>query len=276
MESYSDFIGLGIAGNFALHLEQAGELEDFKDLDILDESAPKGLFPFYLKGSSTQLGVYPLSSTKIQLPADRSLRVQAEPEVALICELEYIDGKVCKVIPKQLAAYNDCSIRREGATKISQKKNWGDNSKGISGALVDIDSFKDGADLDSWHIVSYLRHGDTLHQYGEDAPLVGYSYFHTKLLDWIVVQLNEQIDIGPLEPISEYLQELNYPQRALISIGATRYTTYGESRFLKEDDEVIVALYDSKIHSSSDIQSAIVDKQYDLDSTSILTQKVYF
>jgi len=48
MQNYKNFLGLGIAGNFALHLAQAGELEDFKDIITADEAAPKGMFPFYL------------------------------------------------------------------------------------------------------------------------------------------------------------------------------------------------------------------------------------
>ena len=49
MTQYENFLGLGIAGNFALHLAQAGELEDFKDIITEDEAAPKGMFPFYLQ-----------------------------------------------------------------------------------------------------------------------------------------------------------------------------------------------------------------------------------
>jgi len=46
MEQYKNYLGLGIAGNFALHLAQAGELEDFKNVLTEDEAAPKGMFPF--------------------------------------------------------------------------------------------------------------------------------------------------------------------------------------------------------------------------------------
>ena len=41
MAKYKNFLGLGIAGNFALHLAQAGELEEFKDIITADEAAPK-------------------------------------------------------------------------------------------------------------------------------------------------------------------------------------------------------------------------------------------
>ena len=52
-------IGLGVAGNFAGHLEQAGEADDFKDLVIKDADAPKGIFPFYVPGGSVPGGSVP-------------------------------------------------------------------------------------------------------------------------------------------------------------------------------------------------------------------------
>ena len=48
-------ICLGVAGNFAHHLEQAGELEDFKDVVTATPDAPKGIFPFYLPNGYHQL-----------------------------------------------------------------------------------------------------------------------------------------------------------------------------------------------------------------------------
>ena len=46
--NFRNVIGLGVAGNFTGHLEQAGEASDFKDLVIEDPNAPKGVFPFYV------------------------------------------------------------------------------------------------------------------------------------------------------------------------------------------------------------------------------------
>lgn len=39
------FIGLGVAGNFAGHLEQAGEAADFAKVEAVQ---PKAIFPFYV------------------------------------------------------------------------------------------------------------------------------------------------------------------------------------------------------------------------------------
>ncbi|MDT8337829.1 MAG: DUF5718 family protein [Sulfurimonas sp.] len=277
MYRYRDYLGLGIAGNFALHLAQAGELEDFKDIITADEAAPKGMFPFYLpkrvQGAKEILNTYPLSSSTIKIP-HKELNIQAEPEVALICKLEYINNKLSKIITTHFGAYNDCSIRVAGASKISDKKNWGENSKGLSENLIKIDTFSDGGIMDSYSICSFLKREGELHAYGEDVSLKGYSYFYEKLQEWMVAQINTQRDFGPLEPLSEYIASCSNPSDAIISIGATRYTPYGESTFLKEDDKLFVVLYNHTELSLDDVIKSIKDDSFDSSNMSVLKQKV--
>lgn len=277
MQKYQEFLGLGIAGNFALHLDQAGEAEDFKDIITADEAAPKGMFPFYLplhvEGAKEILNTYPLSSNTIKLPKT-DVNVQAEPEVALKCKLEYKDGLLSKIIPTHFAAYNDCSIRVKGASKISDKKNWGEASKGISDNLIKIDKFCDGGVMDNYNICSFLRRSGELTAYGEDVELNGYSYFYEKLLDWIINQINIQKDFGPLEPLNEYISTCREPKEAIISIGATRYTPYGESTFLKSNDEVIIVVYNTKNTSLKNVINDIKNNNYDTENMSVLAQKV--
>jgi hypothetical protein len=282
MSDYSNYLGLGIAGNFALHLAQAGELEDFKDVITEDEAAPKGIFPFYLPCKKTTeaerprelLSTYPLSSSMITLPKE-DVNVQAEPEVGLLCEITYsADGKVEAIIPKKFGAYNDCSIRVAGAQKISDKKNWGENSKGIAEKLIEIDKFAEGGVMDNYSICSFLRRDDELHAYGEDVELNGYSYFYAKLTDWIVNQINTQEDFGPLEDIKNYITICNNPTKLIISIGATRYSEYGETTFLKAGDEVIVALYDHTKYSQDTLTQHIQNGEYNQENLSILAERV--
>ena len=277
MQKYKNFLGLGIAGNFALHLAQAGELEEFKDIITADEAAPKGMFPFYLptpvKNAKKILNTYPLSSDTIKLP-NEDVNVQAEPEVGLVCTLEYTDKKLSKIIPTHFGAYNDCSIRVASANKISDKKNWGANSKGLSDTLINIDKFSNGGIMDNYSICSFLRRDNEVIAYGEDVELNGYSYFYEKLLDWMSNQINVQKDFGPLEPLNEYIKECNFPKEAIISIGATRYTTYGETTFLKTDDEVIIVVYNAKDISNEDVVKSIKDNSYSTNNMSVLAQKV--
>jgi len=282
---YKKFLGLGIAGNFALHLDQAGEAEDFKDVITADEAAPKGLFPFFLPRMQNPvnqaeltakkiLATYPLGADYIKLPADKTLNIQAEPEVGLVCDIEYTTGKVSKVTPRYFGAYNDFSIRVKGAKKISAKKNWGHETKGFSNTIIKIDKFSEGGNIDNYSICSFLRRDGEVHAYGEDVELTGYSYFHEKLSDWILNQINTQEDFGPLEPISEYIHACDNPPEAIISIGATRYTPYGETTFLKTGDESIVILYDATKLSNSDILEMVKNSKYDENNMSVLAQKV--
>jgi len=246
-------IGFGIAGNFADHLEQAGEIADFLNVKTDEEKAPKGLFPFYQpKNKESFLNIFPLSDSIIQMP-ETGENLQAEPEVALYCQIVYEDEKVKELIPLKFAAYNDCSIRREGAKKISVKKNWGEKTKGVSEAFIDIKKFEKGSLMDTFHIASFLKRDNIMHEYGEDSPVLGYSYFYKKLASWVVQKMNTQKDSGPLEDIGEILKSNEYPRHALISIGATRYADFGEKNFLQYGDEIFIAVYDSSRYSHDEI-----------------------
>lgn len=271
-KDYRNFLGLGIAGNFALHLKQAGELEDFKDIITADEAAPKGVFPFYIPNNSTFLGTYPLSHHTIQLP-DEVVNVQAEPEVGFTCKIVYEDGQIVSITPTHFGAYNDTSLRKNAA-KISLKKNWGIASKGISSQLIEIESFSENSNIDNYRICSFLRRDGNVFRYGEDVALTGYSYFHEKLLNWIKNQINSQKDFGPLQDVLALIKEASFPQEMIISIGATRYTEYGEHTFLQSGDEVIVALYDNNLYCQNPIMSKIVAGEYEAEGMSVLAQKV--
>ena len=62
--------GIGVAGNFAGHLEQAGEARDFTSVGGAVD-APKGIFPFYAAGCGTFLDDFPLSSDRTDDPDRR-------------------------------------------------------------------------------------------------------------------------------------------------------------------------------------------------------------
>jgi len=242
---FKNMIGLGVAGNFAHHLEQAGELEDFKHVKTEEPDAPKGIFPFYLPQSSTFLGTYPISSDVLNLP-NYEANAQVEPEVAILFKIIYNEQKEVKdLIAKKFTPFNDCTIRKEGAKKISEKKSWGTTSKGIGKSWIDIDKFEEGGVMDSYNLCSFVRRDGTLHPYGEDAPLLGYSYFYGKLKNWLIKKMNEQKDFDPLEDISKHLKDSNYPTHAIISIGATAYAEFGEKNYLQSGDEIFVVVYNT-------------------------------
>lgn len=273
----NNFIGLGVAGNFAGHLEQAGEAADFVKVVTQEAIQPKAIFPFYVPSENLALqdqflAQFPLSNDTISFPNDAD-NLQIEPEVALFCEIEYQNGNVIKLTPTHFAAYNDCSIRRPNARKICEKKNWGANSKGISATKIALDHFNQGGNLDDYRIACFHKRNGELSEYGIDSPTVGYSYFHQKLLDWIVDRMNNQPDQDPMNNIADLLQRADYPTQAVISIGATRYTEFGEKNFLQIGDTSIVVVYNGNQFSHEQIVEMARREQF-ADGVSALVQQV--
>ena len=265
-------IGIGVAGNFTGHLEQAGEAKDFVKVKVVDEKAPKGIFPFYTPNSKRFLGEYPISASEIKM-AGENTKLQPEPEVALFCELIYQDRKIVNLIPKQFTAFNDCSLRQE-APKISRKKNWGLCSQGASKTFIPIDKFEPGGVMDNYNITCFLKRNGKVFNYGVDSQVSGYSYFYKKLVDWMIDKLNNQKNKGPLENIVELLRASRFPKQALIAIGATRYTNYGEKTYLEVGDIVYVVVYDSRLYKRKAIKSFVEKDNFSTKNMSILRQKV--
>lgn len=260
-------IGLGVAGNFAKHLEQAGEIKDFVHVQA-KEGAPKGIFPFYLPKSDSFLNVFPLSAE--QQVASGTINPQLEPEMALYCQIEYQEGKVVGIHPRKFAAFNDCTVRKDGATKISQKKNWGESSKGVSNTWIDLDKFSLGGVLDGYKLASFAKRDGVLHPYGVDTEVLGYSYFYEILIDWLIEKMNTQEDTGPLENIANLLAENDYPEFAVISVGATAYEPFGEKNYLESGDEIYVAVYPKEIENIAEW----IEKGECPENASILKQAV--
>lgn len=266
-------IGFGVAGNFAGHLEQAGESRDFTEVKTEEEDAPKGLFPFYLpKGGPAFLNVYPLTATVLQLP-EEPCDLHMEPEVALVCTLRYENGKVAEITPTAFGAYNDATIRKQ-APKISVKKNWGAFTKGFSSTLVPIDRFAPGGVMDSWRIASFLLRNGEWKRYGQDSPVLGYSYFYEKLLRWMTEKLGNQHDHGPLEELPALLEAAGRPETAVISIGATRYTEYGETTFLRAGDVAAVVAYDGNLYDPETLFEKVRDQNLEGEGISPLVTDI--
>lgn len=269
----------GVAGNFTGHLEQAGEASDFVNVKTKEAIAPKAMFPTYIplkdKAEVTPsfLSKFPFDENKIIYPAGEQ-KIQLEPECAIIFDVKWNNGKVEKLIPLVFAASNDCSIRKEGAKKISQKKNWGASSKGFSSQLIKVDSFNSEGILNRYRIASFMIRGKEVFTYGEDSAVRDYSYIYEKLNDWMIEKLNDQKDEGPAENINSYLNEAGCPEQIMISIGATRYTEFGETNFLNGGDESVVVLYPEDKYTFNDIKSGL-EKGTSFDNgVSVLRQKV--
>ncbi|MCV7226166.1 DUF5718 family protein [Mycolicibacterium komossense] len=263
LDELHSWFGFGVAGNFAGHLEQAGEAVDF--VNVASEGvAPKGIFPWYAPGSDSFLGEFPLSSDAIILPeSDEPLNLQIEPEVGLACKVAWSGDTVASLEPFALGAFNDCSIRRPGAPKISHKKNWGPASKGVAREFFDISDLTPDGPTATLRLVCHLQTADgQVHEYGVDSPLLGYSYYGEVLLDWIVERLANQKGSAetPLEDVGALMAAAGHPKNVLIGIGATRYTALGESTFLQSGDEAIVRVYDTESDAFSELRQKVATR----------------
>ncbi len=260
-EEMRSWFGFGVAGNFAGHLEQAGEAADFVNVTS-EGSAPKGIFPWYAPGVDGFLGEFPLSHDEVLLPpeTDGPLNLQIEPEVGLAAHVHWNGDTVASLEPFALGAFNDCSIRRPGAPKISYKKNWGPSSKGVAAQFFDISDLTPDGPTATLRLVCYLRGSDgEEHAYGVDSPLLGYSYYGEVLLDWIAERLANQKGSPetPLEDVGALMVAAGHPRNVLIGIGATRYTPLGESTFLQGGDEAIVRVYDTESDAASELRQQV-------------------
>jgi len=252
--------GIGVAGNFAGHLEQAREAGDFQNV-AAQQGAPKGIFPFWMPGlPGSFLATDPLSDHLLRLPNIQET-AQVEPELALVCELDWLGDEIDSLTPRFAAAFDDCSLRRAGAPKISVKKNWGPGSKGMAPRWLPVEGLARGCHLDSLWLASFVLRDGVLHAYGVDSPVAGYSYFHHQILDWIVEKLASQRDQGPLEDVGAMLRSIGRPKMVLVTIGATLYTPFGESGWLKPGDRTAVCLYDPKDGTAEELTRQALEGQ---------------
>ena len=263
LDEARDWFGFGVAGNFAGHLEQAGEAVDFTNVESKGD-APKGIFPWYAPGHNSFLGEFPLSHDALIVPkttvADGPLNLQIEPEVGLACHVAWEGDTVVALLPFALGAFNDCSIRRPNARKISDKKNWGPASKGVARQFFNIGDLTPDGPTATLRLLCHLRTADGVnHEYGVDSPLLGYSYYGQVLLDWIVDRLANQKGSPdtPLEDVGDLMVACGRPSTGLIGIGATRYTALGECTYLKPGDEAIVRVYDTAVAEFSELRQLV-------------------
>ena len=279
----------GVAGNFTGHLEQAGEAVDFANVKTVEQNAPKAIFPTYIPLKSIDkkdkikneelakvpenLLEFPFDQDKIIFPQNEE-NIQVEPECALIFDATWENQKLKSLKPICFGASNDCSIRKPGAKKISQKKNWGKSSKGLSNNLIDVDTFEPGSILDNYNIASFIKRNNEIFEYGEDSAIKDYSYIYEKLINWLIEKINNQQDEGPAEKIYDYLVQSDFPSKIMISIGATRYTEFGEKNYLQKSDKSYIIIYPKKKYSKDSLIKKIKNDEAFEKEISALIQEV--
>ena len=179
-----------------------------------------------------------------------------------------------ELIPVCFGASNDVSIRKAGAKKISLKKNWGNSSKGLSENLISLNSFDEKSILSRYRIASFMVRDENVFEYGENSAVRDYSYIYKKLENWLIEKFNGQKDEGPAENINSYLKEADFPEKIMVSIGATRYTNFGKQNFLLKGDKSVVVLYPEENYSAEDIKNLVKENDFSDSRISALVQEV--
>jgi UDP-glucose 4-epimerase len=62
--------------------------------------------------------------------------------------------------------------------------------------------------------------------------------------------------------------------KMLFSIGATRYTDFGKTHFLQENDKSVVVLYPTEKYSDEEILSVVKNKDFSHSDISLLYQEI--
>lgn len=249
--------GLGIAGNSAGHLQQTGEIKGLCTND--DAAKPQALFPFFVvNAKEDNLSCMPYSTNQLRLPKEPDALVQMEAELALKLAVVYgAEGDIKQLTAISMTVVNDATYRNAKVCKLAEKKNWGLATKGIAEHEIVIDKFKDGGELDHFRLCGFHQSNGQWQLCGQDTGITEYTYFYQELLQWILKQIHQQQDKGVLHNIQNLLSQANYPEQILISIGATRYSDYGEKHHLSFGDQLVVALYDSRSYHFQELFSLL-------------------
>lgn len=245
---------LGIAGNFAGHLAQAGEADISSKNTMPASDKPSGIFPIYFPKMQNYLGIYPVSNTQILADFSHPIALQLEAETCILFEVCYQDRQVSQLNPKAFSVFNDCSLRKIKTDKLSEKKNWGTCSTGLGEQWRTINDFSAQGDFAQLHLTAYLRRHDKIMPYGIDTPIQNYQCFNQSLIDWIIDALNFQPDEGAFPELHYSFIDMHQPDQMIISLGATRYTDFGQTGFLQPEDEIGLFIYDSHLTTASKVK----------------------
>ena len=233
---------LGIIGNFAGHLSGAEKVEE--------SNLPNGLFVV----DSTQQPTVSTGTT-LRFPQMGS-NVQAEPEFVVKFDVQYQDNKVAKLTPTAISVGNDMTIRKlEGATKIAERKAWGESCKGVASNWWKVNDLNE---IDGrYKLVSVVKRDNEYVDYTPIADPSELKIFYSEMCDWLVDTINNQKSEGICSEVLPQLAQAGYPQEIVIFCGAPNYTQWGETHFIEPNDEISIALINSEEVTVENIASVL-------------------
>lgn len=235
-------ICIGIIGNYFGHLSGAENVQE--------HPLPNGIFVIHREHEETittqKKAKYPKAGTHVDI----------EPEFVIRFKMSYQDGKVSGLHPLQITIGNDFTIRQlEGSDKISQRKSWGEMSKGINHLWWDMKTFTPenyGKDL---KLISFIERDGEFHCATPEANCSETKVFCSDLITWMVEQINTQKDEGMYQAILPSIIDNNYPDELVLYTGAPNYSDWGSENFLQVGDKVHIGAYHTQHNDKTEIES---------------------
>ncbi|MDN3683018.1 DUF5718 family protein [Vibrio tapetis subsp. quintayensis] len=233
---------IGIIGNFSGHLSGAENVQE--------DTLPNGIFVIHCDHNET------LSSGDVARYPPAGTRVDIEPEFVLRCKVSYAkDGKVSALMATQITIGNDFTIRElEGSQKISERKAWGEKSKGINQTWWDVLRLSPANYGNNLKLVSYVERNDIMHLATPVVDCTELKVFYCHLMAWMTDRINHQQDDGMYDAILPILKAQGYPDELVLYTGAPNYTKWGDENFVQKGDKVHIAAFNSDFVSEQTVK----------------------
>lgn len=233
---------LGIIGNFSGHLAGAEK--------VAENSLPNGVF--VVNGLNERV----VSTGDDLTFPPHGTNIQAEPEFVVKFNIKYADNKVSRFIPVAMTVGNDMTIRKlEGAQKIAERKVWGEASKGLAAHWWPVNELE--VFTEEYKLISIVKRDDEYQDYTPVADPSELKVFYTEMCDWLTNTVNTQQSEGILREILPQIAAAGYPEEIVVFCGAPNYTCWGETHFIEKNDEISIALINSKKVSVNFIKDKI-------------------
>lgn len=246
-------ISIGIIGNYFGHLSGAE--------NVKEHPLPNGIFVIHCDHPETVTsGVeakYPQSGTDLDI----------EPEFVIRFATRYQNGRLSELTATHMTIGNDFTIRSlDGSSKISQRKAWGEKSKGINSTWWQMQEFTKANYGKNLNLISYIERDGKFHCATELVDCLDTKLFHGELIEWIIERVNHQQDEGMYEEIHPEFSANNFPEELILYTGAPNYSGWGEENFIETGDKVHISAFKTDKYSPSEVKKRLLQGELVNDS----------
>lgn len=243
-------IYLGIIGNYKGHLSGAE--------NVAEHDVPNGIFVINRDHVETVT-----TGSTIKYPQQGG-DVDIEPEFVIRCKIGYQQGKVSSLSPQEMTIGNDFTIRTlANSDKISQRKAWGEKSKGINHRWWPMEEYIAANYGDNISLISYIERDGLFQRATPPVTCSDTKLFCEHLIAWVIDAINHQQREGMYEQILPELIAQGYPDELILYTGAPIYTEWGEENFLQAGDKVHIAAFYNELVDIDDVMFMLLNHKHE-------------